>query len=245
MYRVLFICPIPPYKWSDRKSTFRNIREVYDKMFSEKEKDYFTLLTTDYRDSFPFDLETLAHFYRSSRIFVHTSNKERQGRVFGYAWASGMPMVGLNCIGTPLPNEFKVKPYFYEAKDYSEFPRLIIEAVESTKKEVPEKHGTSKVLKLFSDRDSRENLRENLKSIFTSKYLTFGNGEEFFENLGLRIARHHIMRKGNVLMPIDVLVNMLNEKVNTLEKIQGEKDPEVALAELFPTQIKRFNFFSK
>jgi hypothetical protein len=46
-------------------------RDTYEKLFSDAEQDRFNLLTLDFRYPFPFDLPTLAHFYRSSRVFAH------------------------------------------------------------------------------------------------------------------------------------------------------------------------------
>ena len=128
-YRVLFICPVPPYDPNEEKTVFYKIRDVYDKMFSENEKDFFTLLTIEYRYPFPFDLDTLAHFYRSSKVFVHTADDERRCRVAAYAWASGLPVVGMDCVGGLLPLEARRSPYMFECKRYADFPDQIIKAI--------------------------------------------------------------------------------------------------------------------
>lgn len=248
-YRVLFICPVPPYKWSDRKSTFYNIRKVYNKMFSEKEQDLFTLLTTNYRDPFPFDLKTLAYFYKSSRIFVHASNKERQGRTMGYAWACGMPVVGLQCIGTPLPNKLKVKPYFYEAKNYEYFPSLIEEAIETSKIEKKIESKWPEVINLFSETKTKDELALELKKQFSTRDLVYESGSEFFHNLGIRLGRHHKMALDNsnvTMMPLHKFVDLLKNEIHIIEDlVNKEEDPESALATLFPTKISKLSFLLK
>src|SRR3989344_4608707 len=194
-YRVLFICPIPPYKWINRRNHFYEIRKVYDEMFSEEEKDIFTLLTIDYRDPSPFDLETLAHFYKSSKIFVHASNKEKQGRAVGYAWSCGMPVVGLSCIGTPLPSELKTKPYFYEAFGYDDFPKLVSEAVEEIKNKISSLSDWSKVMNMFKESENTRKLSLELKKSFSSKHLPYEPGKEFFHKLDFFLSNHYIIAK--------------------------------------------------
>lgn len=244
-YRILFICPIPSYKWIDRKTTFYNIRKTYNKMFSEKEQDSFTLLTTNYRDPFPFDLKTLSYFYKSSRIFVHSSNKEKQGRTMGYAWACGMPIVGLQCIGTPLPDKYKIKPYFYKAEKYDDFPTLIEEAIETSKNEELQKSNWPELTKLFSETKTLNELITEIKKLFLSKNLVYGNGDEFFKNLGIRLGRHHKIALGNsntTMMSLCTFVDLLNDKISTIrDLIYNEDDPESALAILFPTKINKLN----
>jgi hypothetical protein len=75
MLRVLFICPVPP---NGGAGSMRDVRARYEKIFSHFEQERFTLLTTDFRYPFPFDLPTIAHFYRSSRTFVHSAPDERR-----------------------------------------------------------------------------------------------------------------------------------------------------------------------
>ncbi len=232
-YRVLLICPIPPYKWKERKSTARNIREVYDAMFTEEEKDLFTLLTTTYRDPIPFDDETLSYFYKSSRIFVHSSHKERQGRVTGNAWASGMPLVGLACTGTPLPRQLQIKPYFYEAKNYEDFTDLIDEAIAASKNNDT---NWSPVTNLFRETESVKRLRAELKKFFASKNIPYEESGEAFKHLARRLARHHGKESVmDIRMPLSQFIDTIiqyPEKVKNAAET-GE-DPEKALMTMFP-----------
>ena len=129
--RVLLLCPMPPYDPAEAKTVFYGIRESYSKLFDEDEQDRFTLLTMDWRYPFPLDLPTLAHFYRSSRVFVHTADDERRCRVAAYAWSSGLPVVGLPPIGSLLSKDLRRPPWFFEARRDRDFAPLIIEATAS------------------------------------------------------------------------------------------------------------------
>ena len=80
-YRVLLICPIPPNSsFVKSKYIYQKVRKDYEKIFSHDERKMFTLLTTDFDDPFPFDLETLSLFYKNSKIFVHSAENERRCR---------------------------------------------------------------------------------------------------------------------------------------------------------------------
>lgn len=252
-YRVMFICPIPRYKWMDRKTVVYNIREIYDGMFSEEEKDLFTLLTADYREPFPFDRTTLAHFYKSSRIFVHSSKRETQGRVGCYAWASGMPVVGFSCMATTLPDKLKIKPYFYEAKSYDDFPSLIEEAILSTKNgNNGEIKNWSEVISVFSESSTKKALSLELEKMFSSKGLAYVRGNEALGNLDTRVARHHSIESNNssvVMMSLHKFTDLLKNEIGTVAQAIDKEDPEAFLASLFPVQDGKknfiFNFFKK
>jgi glycosyltransferase involved in cell wall biosynthesis len=134
-YRVLHICPMPPYSSSERETVLYDVRDRYDAMFSEFEQDLFTLLTLDFRYPFPFDLPTLAHFYRSSRVFVHPANDERRCRVAAYAWAAGLPVVAAASVGSLLPLPLRREPYFFEVGATESYDRQLERAVERARNE--------------------------------------------------------------------------------------------------------------
>ncbi|MGB0897275.1 MAG: hypothetical protein ACPGRW_08135 [Flavobacteriaceae bacterium] len=127
-YRVLLICPIPPHN-PNRKDFIYNLRDYYNKTFSFAERERFTLLTTNFRYPYPFDIETLAHFYHSSKILMNSGKHERQGRVNSYAWACGMPVVALEQMGDQLSKHLRESPILFGAKKYADFPDLVIEAI--------------------------------------------------------------------------------------------------------------------
>ncbi|MFA6294942.1 MAG: hypothetical protein WC666_00770 [Candidatus Paceibacterota bacterium] len=237
-YRVLFICPVPPYKRSERRTVFYDIRKVYDGMFNEEEKNLFTLLTINYRHPFPFDLDTLSHFYKSSKIFVHFASDERRCRVASYAWKSGLPVVGMSCVGSLLPKELRIKPYFYEVNDYEDFNTLIPEAItESQKmKELPE----NKAQTFFDLEDSKKRLGEELNKIFVKNGLKFENKELFDKNLDIRLGRHVNIGSGPNSVPINFerFLEVLSSP-QLREMIPCETvDPETKIAESFKEKQK-------
>jgi len=226
-YRVLFICPIPPFDLNLRsiRHTFSSIRKVYDRMFSEEEKNIFNLLTINYRYPFPFDIETLAYFYRSSRIFVHFSDIEKRCRVAAYAWSSGIPVVGMDCVGSILPSNLRVEPYFYNVHKYSEFPNQIITALEDNSKNTD---NFDKVRRIVAAVHTKQELIKRLENLFFKMNLPFGLHGFSLSHLDIRLGRHHGIGKGpNTVLPsLSSFVKMLNELELLNDIIFNYSDPE-------------------
>lgn len=187
-YRVLFICPVPPYEKSEEKTVFYKIRDIYDKMFTEQEKDLFTLLTINYRYPFPFDLETVAHFYRSSKVFVHTADDEKRCRVAAYAWASGLPVVGMDCVGGLLAPQARCAPYFFEPKRYADFPAQIVKAISS----LPALEWDQSLMReTFSESVTTDVLNHWLNKMAIRRDIKYNLDGLSRMNLSLRLGRHH------------------------------------------------------
>jgi glycosyltransferase involved in cell wall biosynthesis len=224
-YKVLFICPIPPFDLRNMRNMFFNIRKVYDRMFFDKEKRIFNLLAIDYGYPFPFDLETLAHFYKSSRIFVHFSDDERRCRVAAYAWSSGIPVVGMTCVGSLLPPNVRVKPYFYNVHKYSEFPNQIVAALDENSKNPG---NFDQVRKIVSAIHTEPELIKRLEDFFLKMNLPFSRKGCLFSNLDIRLGRHHGIGKGpNTVLPsLYSFVKMLNESEMLDDAIFNHSDPE-------------------
>jgi glycosyltransferase involved in cell wall biosynthesis len=125
--RVLMLCPTPP----PATGTESGLRVLFERMFEPGERRLFSFITMEWDYPFPLDAPTLAHFYRASRIFVHSAPDERRCRVAGYAWAAGMPVVGMACISSVLPVPLRRPPFFFECQDYAAFPDAIIAALDS------------------------------------------------------------------------------------------------------------------
>ena len=241
--RVLLIAPIPKSnnKILKDKTTFYNIRDVYNEMFSTKEQDLFTLLTTDYRDPFPFDIQTVSHFYKSSRVFVHSANNERRCRVAGYAWASGMPVVSLKDPASLLSKECQKEPYLYLADSYEEFPQKILEAINFTKSDSYTKDSMMKAIIETSDTHSVHRLIKKLSSILNDKEQNILNHSNF-NNLDLRLGRHFGL--GNTTNSIGWSLKsfanylQLHNTQEILSDLQ-ENDPERSI-----TKYKQYGVFS-
>jgi hypothetical protein len=196
-------------------------------MFSEEEKDRFTLLTLDYRYPFPLDLETLAHFYRSSRVFVHTADEERRCRVAAYAWASGVPVVGMSCVGSLLPKELRTPPYFYQTSAYPEFPDRIVEAL-SAQSTSGTHRDCQKVRECFSVEYTRARLAENLARLADSSHLQFGADRLALCNLDIRLGRHHGIGSGpnTVSMSLADFIGVLLDQEDVVARALKQRDPE-------------------
>lgn len=232
-YRILCICPMPPYDPAEAESVFFDVRDRYDEMFTEPEKDRFTLLTLDYRYPFPFDLPTLAHFYRSSRTFVHFAPDERRCRVAAYAWAAGVPVVAMPATGSLLPASLRERPYYYEAHGYEEFPDLIAEALEGA--------GTADFLPVreqVSAQYTRAVLKQQAERLFPETRATSAADDQLaLEGLDIRLGRHHGLASGlnAVRMPLGRFLATLEQDEELVrEAIAGADDPEVVIAERRP-----------
>jgi glycosyltransferase involved in cell wall biosynthesis len=188
--RVLFICPVPPYSRSQKKTAFYDIRKEYDRMFNEAEKKLFTLLTINYRYPFPFDLDSLAFFYRSSRVFVHTADDERRCRVAAYAWATGMPVVCMDQVASLIPRHLRESPVVYKPETYDQFPEKILEALRPNGSNTANSTVQAAMCE-FNEVKLLERLDIELEALAHSKGLDYVAGKLFGKNLGLRLGRHH------------------------------------------------------
>ena len=98
--KILFICSVP-----EEDCDPSSPQQIYLDMFTREERKNFLTLFIDYDYPFPISKEFLAHFYNSSKVFLHTSDSERHPRVCSYAWASGIPVVGYMNLATFLPTQ--------------------------------------------------------------------------------------------------------------------------------------------
>jgi len=227
-YRVLFICPVPPYDPSEERTVFYKIRKVYDQMFSEIEKDLFNLLTIEYRYPFPFDLDTLAYFYRSSKVFVHTADDERRCRVAAYAWASGLPVVGMSCVGGLLPTAARSTPYFFEANRYADFPDQIIKAVSS----LPSREWDQSLMRhTFAESCTPNVLDQWLSKMAERQGHLYRLGNLSHNNLSIRLGRHHngVAGTNSLKATLPDLVDWLNKNDKRLQPFLDSQDPEHAI----------------
>lgn len=227
-YRVLLICPIPNECKNIIKgsTTFCNVRKEYDNLFSEEEKKLFTLLTTDYNNSFPFDLKTLSFFYGASKIFVHSADNERRCRVVGYAHASGMPVVCLEDPASLIPKSYRKSPLVYVAKNYEDFPHLIDNAIEYVDSKSYSINDMLPAIKECSETYSKERLKEIIDSFLSVKTSL---DEYNFNDLDIRLGRHHGLgeNRNSCGWSIESLVNYLSvQSKEQINKDIYEKDIE-------------------
>jgi hypothetical protein len=211
-------------------------------MFSEDEQDFFNLLILTDRYPFFFDRQTLAHFYRSSRIFIHTAPDERRCRVAAYAWCTGLPVVGLPNVASIISPHLRRKPGFYEAKSYEDFLPLTIEALNSVSHTCYElEEYRSELSETFMINKMKKNFMEHFDNLQSD------DSSWLVENLDIRMGRHHlstIVSPNHLQESLYSLVNrLLKDNINFTE-ISEINDPEKSFlkidsSENFLSRLKR------
>jgi glycosyltransferase involved in cell wall biosynthesis len=225
--RVLCICPMPPYREEDEETVFYGVRDHYEELFDEDERKTFTLLTLDYDYPFPLDLATLAHFYRSSKVFAHFAPDERRCRVAAYAWTAGIPVVAMEAVGSLLPERLREPPYFYEVPAYDRFHERIIEAIEAPPADFAEAR------RCFLESDTREELVGQLGRHFPDAGLGATDGWAL-EGLDIRLGRHHGLAGASSNQVPDSVANLirtLGDDEARVQAVVASSDPESLLAE--------------
>lgn len=182
-YRVLFLCPAPPENLSDTEALIRH----YESLFKPEERKLFNFLVLRENYPFFFDLPTLAHFYKASRVFVHTADQERRCRVAAYAFCCGLPVVGMECVGSILSPEAREK-IFFEVASQKEFPAEVVKALNSN---------------LSGDDFSaaRRELSEVYAVDALKSRLGVSDGHWFTRHLDIRLGRHHGFGPGPNSLP--------------------------------------------
>jgi glycosyltransferase involved in cell wall biosynthesis len=243
--RVLLLSPVPPYAPGDAKTAFYDIRTVYEEMFDQHEQDLFTLLTMDWRYPFPLDLPTLAHFYRSSRVFVHTADDERRCRVAAYAWTSGLPVVGPEPIGSLLSPALRKPPWFYRARRDAEFPALVLEALETAPLGPAELEAVGAEV---AARSTRPQLVRELSRIAADRGLEWNDEALALERLDIRLGRHHGLGDAGpnrVEASVEEFIAALAGEAAHLRDAVAQPDPERVLAQPQPRQRDKRRFLRR
>lgn len=247
--RVLLICPLPPRERGRQRTVVRDVREIYDHMFHGKEQELFNLLTIDWRYPFPFDRETLAHFYRSSRVFVHTADDERRARTAAYAWAGGLPVVATGSIAALLPPELRSEPWYWEAQAGRSFEDQILAALEFAR---GNPHPEFPVRRLFAAEESVAQLDQHFIDLLPRLGTRHEPGRIAAADLDIRLARHHGVgdNPNSVDQPlVDFLHYLGTAGSDELARAAAESDPEraVAASRTVPSRRtrSRARFFSR
>jgi hypothetical protein len=224
--RVLCICPMPPYQKEEEQTVLYDVRDLYEELFSAEERKTFTLLTLDFDYPFPFDLETLAHFYRSSKVFVHFAPGERRCRVAAYAWVTGIPVVAMEAVGSLLPPELRHPPLFHEVESYETFHERIIDALGAPAGDF------SEARRCFLESDTQVELRRQLDRLFPGAGLRGDDGWAL-GGLGIRLGRHHGLVPGPNEVPVSVtsFLEVIADESRVRAAAEEAEDPEMALAE--------------
>jgi hypothetical protein len=234
--RVLFICPVPP---EAGPGSMRNVRAHYERLFTSQEQERFTLLTMDFRYPFPFDLPTISHFYRSSRTFVHSAPEERRCRVAAYAWATGIPVVGMAPVGSVLSTGLRKEPYFFEISHYKQFPERILAALASVGEAPP----FDPVQAEIASQHSVLLLENHLSKLFKDKGWIGPRQGGWLQDLDIRLGRHHGLPAGVNRLDQDIaglLAFLANAPDELPAGLLAAADPETEIALTHPLAPRAF-----
>jgi hypothetical protein len=227
--RVLCVCPMPPYDPAEEATVFYGLEDAYLERFSRDERRLFTLLTLRYDYPFPLDLPTLAHLYRSSRAFAHFAPDERRCRVAAYAWATGLPVVGTEAVGSLLPAGLRTPPAFREVHSADGYAAQIAEALDAP----PDPAAHVAATEYFAQPNAVRGLCDQLDALFPGDGL--GDASAYStSDLGIRLGRHHGLSSGPNRVPMSVaeLVALLGSSEDeAVDALATHADPEMALAE--------------
>jgi hypothetical protein len=227
LIRVLHLCPVPPA--NSEGTHLHDIRQRFEAIFSLEERQYFTLMTMDWDNPFPLDLETLAFFYRASRVYVHPSPDERRCRAAGYAWARKMPVVARENVASILPSALRRRPFWFEYSDPSEMGDAILKAVYASRDDGE----WGSVVKEFCAVDSVVRLEGELAKIASARDYALSRSAVNPSELDIRLGRHHGMATGrnNVDQTLAAFCGQLRSLSDSeLEQFAAQVDPEAALA---------------
>lgn len=221
--RVLMICPVSPTADDVHEHSARSLRAAFEQLFTAEERKRVTLLTIDFDYPFPLDLPTLAHFYRSSRVFAHFAPDERRVRVAGYAWASGLAVVANAATGSLLPPQLQSPPNFFNASAVG-FVGALEHALDST-----EAAHADQLRTFVSETDTRDELRKQISRL-CPECGAFEGEDGFLDGLDIRLGRHHGLATNGNRVPQTV-----SDFATTLFKLTqnsfqfSARDPEMGL----------------
>ena len=212
--RILYLCPVPP---AELDTPGVKIRDQFEAIFSTAERKRFTLLTMDFDYPFPLDMETLSFFYRASRVFVHGAADERRVRVAGYAWATGIPIVGTEGVGSLLSEKLRRPPYFYEVERPDNAADAILQALRDSGRPVDFGPVRDEVCSAATG----GKLTVTLQDIFRDMNLPFVDTAMALQGLDIRLGRHHGL-------PVAAHTNMLSQGVDAfVAYLAGATDEQI------------------
>jgi len=197
--RVLYLCPVPPAEANG--TTVHDIRQSFESMFATRERQLFNLITMEWDYPFPLDLETLAFFYRSSRVYVHPAPDERRCRTAAYAWADRMPVVARGNVGSILPEGLRSSPFLHEFGDAGEMADAILRGLDHPSDEDPQ---WNDVALEFSSVESGKRLSHFLDGLARSRGQRMSAKPINIGKLDIRLGRHHLTVSGQNGLPQDL-----------------------------------------
>lgn len=224
--RVLFVCPTPSVV---EIPGIPDLRAHFEALFTASERERITFLTIEWDYPFPLDAETLAFFYRSSRIFFHPAPEERRCRTAAYAWAGKMPVVANSNAASILPVKYHRPPFLYTFEDAVGMVIALAAALEHST-QIDEEWAN--VVSEFTAQSSASRLDEYLRALAMRRGGYLSSSEINVNGLDIRLGRHHGLAIGRNRIDFSLgdfsnaLLNLSDEKLN---KLSLSSDPEMAL----------------
>jgi hypothetical protein len=226
--RVLHLCPVPP---ANKEGTvLHDIRQRFEAMFSAEERRYFNLMTMEWDNPFPLDLETLAFFYRSSRTYVHSAPDERRARAGAYAWATGLPMVSRDNVASILPEHLRRRPFWFQYDEPAQMADAILAALDG---DIADGEWND-VVGEFSIDPSERRLEHELRELSARRGLNLSAEPIRAHGFDIRLGRHHEIGGGTnlVAQPLRGFCDELLKRSDVaLAALTVQRDPEIALAD--------------
>lgn len=209
------------------KSEDRSVAKAYEDMFSQSEKELFTLLNPQANYPFTFSRQELSLFYLSSRSYVHFADVETRCRVAAYAFCAGIPVIGNSTIANILPNDLAMEPTFYQVAG-DDYVEPILKAI-STQLETNQRE----CLQTLSETYSVDRLVQNL-NFCLKPVREFVRSQVLGSNLDIRLGAAHSGVASSNSYEIrlrEFLLGIMNSDVNSkLEKIQIKSlEPEIEI----------------
>lgn len=185
-YKVLFV--IASNLEESAASYYTDIFDDYFSMFSERERDLFTIIKTHPDTGFQgFSYSFLSHLYNQSKVFTIFSQKEGECRVIKEAQLCGLPVVVKSDMqggGRDYLNDKNA--LFFDSYDTA-FETLI-DAVEGFDRfEV----NSSEIRKEIGEQESIERLEVWFKELFEMHGQSFDGGLVNTDNLNRRLPAHY------------------------------------------------------
>jgi glycosyltransferase involved in cell wall biosynthesis len=235
--RVLFVCPLPE---KIELPGIENLRGYFENLFTVTERERVILLTIDWDYPFPLDADTLAFFYRNSRIFFHSAPQERRCRTAAYAWAGGMPVVANSHVASILPRKFRRPPFWFSFEQTGGMAKALTAALGSAGRS----DGDWPAVKAeFSAVDSAKRL-ETFLSRFSAQYGWGRISDEAINpsRLDLRLGRHHGISLGanKVNLPISEFCRALETLSDAhISALCRAADAEIAMLDFDTSRAVR------
>ncbi len=227
--RVLHLCPVPP---ANKEGTvLHDIRQRFEAMFSAEDRRYFNLMTMEWDNPFPLDIETLAFFYRSSRVYVHSAPDERRARAGAYAWATGLPMICRENVASILPERLRRRPFWFQYDEPAQMADAILAALDDTIADGE----WGDVEDEFSIVPSARRLEVGLRELAARRGENISSEPIHAQGFDIRLGRHHGIGGGTnqVDQSLAQFCKLLLERSSgEIVNLANCRDPELQMVDL-------------